>query len=111
MLANQNLTLTASGLPDGATGLFFVGTMTLSGAGMIGDGRACVGGPIARIQPPAMAPMGQSATSRTLDFGAAYGSHPSIAVGLTSHFQFWFRDPMGGGAQSNTSGSNSVTWQ
>ena len=111
VLADQNLTLTASGLPNGATGLFFFGPMALGGGAMLGNGALCAGGMTARMQPPAMAPMGQSVASRAFNFNAPYASNVSVMVGSTSSFQFWFRDPMGGGALSNSSDGVSVTWQ
>ena len=111
VLSEETLTLTASGLPAGATGLFCFGPMALSGGAMLGNGAFCAGGMVARMQPPAMAAMGATIASRAFDFGADYASNPAIAVGATANFQFWFRDPMGGGAFSNSSDGWQVTWE
>ena len=111
VLADESLTLRASGLPTGAFGLFCFGPTALSGGAMLGNGALCVGGMVARMQPPAMAVMGSSSALRAFDFSADYASNPAITVGATANFQFWFRDPMGGGAGSNSSDGWQVTWE
>ena len=64
-----------------------------------------------RIQPPALTMGGMTTVSRAFNFGAGYASNPSVSVGNTSYFQFWFRDPMAGGNGTNTTDGWSVTWQ
>lgn len=107
-LSANDLTLAVQGCPPAKPGLLFYGPdeATL----LFGEGVRCVGGPIKRL--PAQLTDASGAASRTLDLTAApFDSGSGAAgVGVTHHFQFWYRDPAGGDAGFNTSDALRVTY-
>ena len=106
VVLDQDLTLTAVGLPAGVPGLFFFGPNQVQVA--FGDGFRCVGGATRRIQPVAFA-SGAGAAQRALDFGLPYGT--SIQAGTNLSFQFWYRDGMAGMSGFNLSDGIGILWQ
>jgi len=107
VLAND-LVISVSGAVNDA-GVFFYGT----GQGQIpfGNGNRCVTGTIVRLWPPSVADaLGNN--SRVID-----NTHPGIAGSLapivdmaTLNFQYWFRDPAGGGMGFNLSDAIEITF-
>ena len=93
-VADQNLCLIGSGLPN-TPSLFFYGPLQIQSA--FGDGFRCVGGATTRIQPPQVA-VGNVAT-KTIDFSVASAAGIVTAAmgGQALDFQLWYRDPMGPG--------------
>ncbi len=91
-------------------GVFFYGTA--QGQIPFGNGNRCVTGNIVRLWPPTVADaMGNN--SRVID-----NTHPGIAgslapivSGATLNFQYWFRDPAGGGMGFNLSDAIELTFE
>ena len=86
------LTLSAGPVPNDV-GLFFYGP----GQAQVpfGNGFRCVSGLIVRLNPPG--PATNNTANRALDLAAQ-----GIGVGSV-FFQYWYRDPQGGGALFNLS--------
>ena len=86
--------------PAGQTGLFFYGPNQIQT--VFGNGFRCVGGAVTRLNPPTVisAPWGEAI--HNLD-----NTDPThvanIQAGTNWNFQFWYRDPAGGGATFNLS--------
>jgi hypothetical protein len=107
-VAQNDLVLTATGLPPNVPGLFYYGLS--SAQAPFGEGLRCVAGPIARLAPPQFSgPTG--ALTRVLDFGAfPLGAGPlSVSPGDAVHFQCWYRDPSAGPAGFNLSDARQVS--
>jgi hypothetical protein len=98
-LATNAFGLRAEGCPPGKPGIFFLGTAATEFP--FGNGYFCVSGTIARIKPVVMI-SGAGEASIQLDFGQAY-AQIVIAGPPGIRYQFWYRDPMGGGAAFNLS--------
>jgi Tol biopolymer transport system component len=98
-VSDCSLRLRAGPLPN-QTGLFFMGSSEVQIP--LGNGFLCAGQPIQRF--PLQFGAGQR-LERMLDTSVAPGD--MILSGSSWSFQAWFRDPMGGGANSNL--SNGVT--
>jgi hypothetical protein len=110
-LAAANLVLVASNLPQGKTGLFYMGTQPAFAP--FADGLRCVGGQTFRY--------GALSTGSTGTFSLGPGipalscqSFPTagcISAGSTWRFQAWFRDPGGPcGSGSNLTNGLSVNF-
>ena len=96
--AANDFALRVQACPPSESGLFFYGP----GAVMVpfGNGWRCVGGGIVRLQAQRSDDAGS--VMRPID----YGDLPQggqIQAGDTWYFQYWYRDPMGGGAFFNLS--------
>jgi hypothetical protein len=70
-----------------------------------------VGSPIYRLAPP-QASDGQGSAQKALDLtqpplGSGNGM---VTTGSTANFQYWYRDPQGGGSGFNLSNGLSVTF-
>ncbi|MFT7668248.1 MAG: hypothetical protein ACI8X5_000938, partial [Planctomycetota bacterium] len=109
--SSNSLFLSATQAASSVSGLFFGGT-SQPGAGNgvpFGDGLLCAGGSITRLQFAGTDASG-NATSST-DIAAKDGS----MAGDTRYYQFWFRDPAGGGGPCgngfNTSNGLEIVWQ
>lgn len=94
-LSQNNLSLLTVTCPANVTGLYIYGTAQTQVP--LGNGFRCIGGSIVRM--PVL---------QTDAFGDAVqtvlpGSIPGLAPGVTRYFQFWYRDPQGGGAGFNLS--------
>jgi hypothetical protein len=107
-LAANDLVLTVVGAPAAKPGLFYYGPNRT--AAIFGDGIRCVAGAIKRL--PAQLTDSLGTASLALDVAAPpFTSGTGAAgVGITQHFQFWYRDPANGGAGFNTSDALTVTW-
>jgi hypothetical protein len=88
----DTVVLTATGLPNGSSALFFQGTIPVNGGlgAVFGDGLRCAGGTITRLSTKSVA--GGSAVYPT-------GADPSVSVrgqlpqsGGTRHYQVWYRN-------------------
>ncbi|MFT7676035.1 MAG: hypothetical protein ACI8QC_000001 [Planctomycetota bacterium] len=101
----NNLVLSANSLPAGQFGLFYHGDAQAQVP--LGNGIRCVGGSVIRILPPAQADASGNLVV-ALDNSTAGGQ--GITMGVTRHFQAWYRDPAGGPAGFNFSDGISVTF-
>ena len=91
-IARNEMRVHVDGLP-GTPGLLFYGPNQIQTS--FGDGFRCVGGAVRRMAPmPGMGP----SISIDLDLSTL-----QITPGVQSNFQYWFRDPMAGGAGFNLS--------
>ncbi len=91
--------LSVSGAPPGQIGIFYYGDFKTQVP--FGEGWKCVAGQIVRLLPSV--PLGPTGSgSYFLDL---QGPPPagSITAGSTFDFQFWYRDPLGGGVGFNLS--------
>jgi hypothetical protein len=104
-LAAASLSLVASGIPPGKSGIFLVGASAAQTA--FGDGYLCIASPIARISPPLSSDSSGQLTLALDPQSGPLGAGPlALSPGVTRHFQLWFRDPQGpGGTGSNTTDS------
>lgn len=101
-VAANDLVLHCDDLPAGQVGVFFYGGVQLNG-GMglpFGEGRRCAGGTVFRIFPPDFI-SGAGSVSRVVNNTLPSGA--GIIAATDKHFQFWFRDPLGGGSGFNLS--------
>ena len=107
LYAANALTLTASGLPSGQFGLFFYGSNQIQAP--FGNGLRCVGGGVYRLNPPSLT-NSQGEISRDVNFNAApmSGGPGLVTPGSRWGFQFWYRDPAGGGAFFNLTNALTV---
>jgi hypothetical protein len=105
-IAANDLSLSASGCPPNQNGIFFYGSGQAQTA--FGNGFRCVSGTLKRLLPPVSVDGGGNA-SRIIDYNnLPVGGQNSS--GDTWNFQFWVRDPMGGGAGFNTADGLEVTF-
>lgn len=97
--------LIVSGGPPGQIGIFFYGSGQAQTP--FGQGWLCLGGTIQRLAPPVIL----SAAGDGELFLDLVGTPPSdeIDAGETWNFQFWYRDPAGGGALFNLSDGLTIT--
>lgn len=102
-IAQNTFTLTVKCAPTPQTGLFFYGASATNVA--FGEGRLCISGTVVRLNPPLVID-GSGGASRLLDFTAE-----PIPPGVTRNFQFWYRDPAGGGSNFNLSDGLSATFR
>ena len=100
-LSANNLSLVTVTCPPGVHGIYFYGDgQTLT---PLGNGWLCIASNIVRLPVVTVDPFGD----------ATY--HPDLptlqgaGLGVTKNFQFWYRDPAGGGALFNVSDALSVT--
>ncbi|MDP6539699.1 MAG: integrin alpha [Planctomycetota bacterium] len=100
-LSIDQLSLLVTGAVPGQVGLFFYGAP--SAAVPFGDGVRCAGLPAWRLAP--MVVDGDGSAECALDCSAPpAGSGPGQLVpGVPRGFQFWYRDPVGGGLGFNLS--------
>jgi glucose/arabinose dehydrogenase len=109
-LSTNDLVLRASSCPPNQFGIFFYGAKKVDVP--FGNGHLCVAGGgegVFRLNPP-LHITGAGTVTRVVD----YGSPPMVSgpgrieAGATWNFQFWFRDPAGGGAAFDTSDALSI---
>ena len=105
----NDLVLEASGGPALETGVFFYGPSQIQVP--FGEGNRCVGGSVIRLWPPSLADA-TGFNSRAVDntAPAIAGSAAPIVVGGTQNFQYWHRDPAGGGTGFNLSDALEITF-
>ncbi len=104
-VASNNLVLIALSCPPGQPGLFFYGQNAV--AVPFGNGTRCVGGSSLIRLPPETIGVGGAAAS-AVDVNSPGYPAGVIQAGQTWRFQFWYRDPAGGGAGFNLSNGLSV---
>jgi hypothetical protein len=97
-IATNDFTLLAAHAPAGKAGLFLYGTR--SAQFPFGNGVGCVGGSVYRMNPVTTDATGSA--SRPINF-LTDELPAGITAGSTWYFQFWYRDPLGGGAGFNLS--------
>jgi hypothetical protein len=100
-IAQNNLSLFAAGCATNQFGLFFHGPNQTQVT--FGNGFRCVSGAIVRL------PLLQ--TNSFGEVGMNFDVTSSgISAGSSANFQFWFRDPMGGGSAFNLSNALNTQW-
>ena len=95
----------SSGNPNNQFGVFFMGVNQIDIP--FGNGRLCLSGQVTRF------PLVQTDAFGIATYGVDNQSPPAlgkIVPDSTWNWQFWFRDPMGGGAGFNTSNGLSVNY-
>src|SRR4029453_17005073 len=97
-LQANDLVLLAADLPPGVDGIFFYGTAKIDPGVLFGNGLRLVGGAIERLAVVHSSVYGR--VSFTVDFTKS--PFDSLTSADLRFFQFWFRDPAGGGALFNT---------
>ncbi len=105
-VADDRLALLVDSAPADKAGLFLFGPSATSVP--FGDGTLCVSGQIRRL--PLKPTDGEGRVYARLQLA----SQPLANVafpGVTTRFQFWFRDPTGGPAGINLSNGLAVLWQ
>jgi hypothetical protein len=95
--------LVANGCATNQFGIFFYGPSQLNVP--FGNGRLCVGGGQKRL--PLSQTNSLGVATRSIDFNNLPNGG-DINPGDQTNFQFWFRDPMGGGSNFNTSDALNV---
>lgn len=103
----NNLVLIAMSCPANQPGLFYYGQNAVSVP--FGNGLRCVGGNrLIRLAPVTTGVGGIGASP----VDATSPGYPAgvMQAGETWRFQFWYRDPAGGGQQFNLSNALSVQW-
>jgi hypothetical protein len=106
VVADNNFTLLSYFNPVGQNGIFYFGSFQIQTP--FGNGFRCVSGSIRRLAPVVLT-NGTGSAARALNFNNA--PENQILAGSTIKFQWWYRDPMGGGARFNLSDGLSVTFQ
>ncbi len=108
-IGNRELALEVSGGIPGQFGLFFYGTTEVELP--FGNGWRCAGGQLFRFHPP-LTMDGSGNVSRTIDFDAppVDAGAGQWTPGSTWAVQFWYRDPMAGGAFFNLSDALAITF-
>jgi hypothetical protein len=104
-IAAADLVLVASNIPASTFGLFFFGTATTSQP--LGNGLRCVDGIAGRfpVIGPTIGPVQTQAVNPP-----NLPNNTNLQPGDVLHFQFWFRDTAGGGAQVDLSDGYTVTF-
>lgn len=107
VLQHNSVELLATGVVPGMFGLFFFGLAPDQVP--FGEGFLCTAGQIFRLDPPILVD-GSGGVSRMVDLTAPPAAG-TITFGVTSYFQFWYRDPGGGPAGFNLSDGISILWR
>ncbi|HJO25614.1 MAG: hypothetical protein CMK00_02625 [Planctomycetes bacterium] len=108
VLAND-LVLTATGCPTNQFGIFYYGAGQLQFP--FGNGWRCVGsGGVGLFRFPPVNTGASASVSWLLDVTSPPQPTGQINAGSTWHFQFWYRDPLSGGANFNLSDGLRVTF-
>jgi hypothetical protein len=103
LIANNDLTLITSSVPPNSAGLYFFGNNETYAT--FGNGYRCVAGSVFRL------PIIQANLFGDAVYALNYNAAPAlghIAAGTTWKFQYWYRNPAGGGAGFNLSDALSV---
>lgn len=111
-VGDASLTLTAEDAPPGTFGYFYYGAGEREVP--LGNGYSCVdaaGSWFFRFTPPTVV-TADGSTARPIDFGTApAGAGPGrLTAGSTWYFQYWYRDPVSGGAGFSFSDGLRVTF-
>ena len=102
-ISANDFTLTVTDLPSDQPGIFFFGTEQAEVP--FGNGVRCIGGSVTRF---VKIPIVVNQAQVQLDF--TQPPLTSIVPGTPYYFQFWYRDPLAGGAGFNTSDAICVTF-
>ncbi len=103
----NNFSLVASKAPPNKPGLFIYSASQAQAP--FGNGSLCLGTPIFRLDPPV--PTNAFGTAvRSIDFNSPPNPNAAILPGSAWNFQFWYRDPAGGGARFNLSDAFQATF-
>jgi hypothetical protein len=104
-MSQNNLILSCIGCPPNTSGLFYFG----ANATLVpfGNGFRCIGNPATRLGIVVVNPSGVATLPLDLNAPPAAGN---IALGDTRYFQFWYRNPAGGGSGFNLSDSLRATF-
>jgi hypothetical protein len=100
-IAANDLTLVATGATPTNFGIFFYGSSSIQAP--LGNGFLCVGSPQYRL--PVISADASGTASYLLDNTAPPSSGGLVTAFSTWYFQYWYRDPTGGGAAYNFSDS------
>ena len=102
-IAANDFVLEVSGCPPSQFGHFFYGL----GEDLfpLGDGFLCVAEPIYRLDIDSTS---SGTATHSIDYGVPPQLGGTIAAYSTWNFQFWYRDPLGGGTGFNLSDGLSV---
>jgi hypothetical protein len=109
-IAENNLGLSAQGVPPGTLGVFFYGSTKAQVP--FGNGTICIGGAVNRILPTVLADSNGSA-SLALDLSQPPfqgGGSGTVTPGSTWNFQLWYRDPAGFPSTFNFSDALEITF-
>ncbi|MCC7014787.1 MAG: S8 family serine peptidase [Planctomycetes bacterium] len=106
-VTDNDLTLWVDRTPAAKAGIFFFGPSQVQVP--FGNGIRCVSGGTRRLGPSILT-NAQGVALRVVDLTQSPAAGV-IVPGLTSNFQFWFRDPSAGGSNFNLSDAVSITWQ
>ena len=96
-LFRNDFALLAFGLPTGKAGLFYYGPNRIEVP--FGNGFRCVGGAVHRF--PIQLSDGFGTAHQPVDYDNPPDAGGRIEAGSSWNFQFWYRDPAGGGAAFN----------
>ena len=102
-----DLVLVTFQLPPGKAGLYIFGPNQAQNP--FGNGSVCLGPPILRSKTVSMV-QANGSVSQAFDYGNLPAAAGTITAGSSLNFQFWFRDPAGGGAFFNLSDGMCVTF-
>ena len=102
-ISTNNFELIATGVPPNSSGLFYYGTNAIQQP--FGNGWRCVGGSTFRLGIIQADFLGDA--HQPLDFNNMPGP---VSAGQVRRFQYWYRNPAGGGSGFNLSDGLAVTF-
>ncbi len=108
-LTANDLVFEVSGLPPKKPGMFFYGAQQTRVP--FGNGMLCLGGAIQRVLPPLVSSAAGAARYKLDLSHAPFGAGPNaILPGSNWNFQYWYRDPAGGGSATNFSDAKHIVF-
>lgn len=107
-VGDNDLVLLSTGCPPNQNGIFYYGAAQNSVP--FGNGVRCIGGTVFRLPITATSATGLASWPLNLNAAPANSGPGQITPGSTWNFQFWFRDPPGGGEQFNLSNGLEITF-
>lgn len=114
-VSDNDLTLSATDLPPLQFGILITspfegGPLTTPGQGIL-----CLGPPFGRLNQPGQIVLSSAAGEVSLDIDLTQVPGPSsfqpVLPGETRHFQFWFRDVVGGAQTNNLSDAVGLSFE
>ena len=108
-LGNDSFSLDIVGAPPAKPGLILRGAIQLPGNLVGGDGLLCTSGDTARSHVQITSASGETTYA---DFNGALFGVSSYGAGMTTNYQFWYRDPVGSicGGAFNFTNAVAVDW-
>jgi len=106
-VAADDLVLVCEDCPLGQPGVFFYGPSQIMVP--FGEGNRCVGGAVIRLWPPLLIDATTGVATRPVG-NSVSPSAGVIVDGASLNFQFWFRDPAGGGSGFNLSNGYNIVF-